>query len=209
MRFQGQADGLVVVHDMLAERHRRELRRLGFAAFVPGLGMSEQRQVGRRLERARIPQRGAAVEAHRPERVRSREALDGVHGNMRARTQFLGRPVGGRFPRRDEPVRVTVSGIAKGVGMIHPRMATMLAVVLTDAAVEPAVLAGLLGPAAARTWNQLSVDGDTSTNDTVVVLASGVAGNAAVEAGSEAARALGAAIEATLDAALARQEKLF
>ena len=70
-------------------------------------------------------------------------------------------------------VRVTVSGIAKGVGMIHPRMATMLAVVLTDAAVEPAVLAGLLRPAAARTWNQLSVDGDTSTNDTVFVLASG------------------------------------
>ena len=74
-------------------------------------------------------------------------------------------------------VRVTVSGIAKGVGMIHPRMATMLAVVLTDAAVEPAVLAGLLRPAAVRTWNQLSVDGDTSTNDTVFVLASGKAGN--------------------------------
>ena len=73
-------------------------------------------------------------------------------------------------------VRVTVSGIAKGVGMIHPRMATMLAVVLTDAAVEPAVLAGLLRPAAVRTWNQLSVDGDTSTNDTVFVLASGKAG---------------------------------
>ena len=70
-------------------------------------------------------------------------------------------------------VQVTVSGIAKGVGMIHPRMATMLAVVLTDAAVEPAVLAGLLRPAAVRTWNQLSVDGDTSTNDTVFVLASG------------------------------------
>jgi glutamate N-acetyltransferase/amino-acid N-acetyltransferase len=100
---------------------------------------------------------------------------------------------------------VTVSGIAKGVGMIHPRMATMLAVVLTDAAVEPAVLAGLLGPAAARTWNQLSVDGDTSTNDTVFVLAPGVAGNATVEAGSEAARALGAAIEA-IARDLARQQ---
>ena len=52
------------------------------------------------------------------------------------------------------PVRVT--GIAKGVGMIHPRMATMLAVVLTDATVDPAVLQGLLRPAAARTWDQLS-----------------------------------------------------
>ena len=102
-------------------------------------------------------------------------------------------------------VRVIVSGIAKGVGMIHPRMATMLAVVLTDAAIDPAVLAGLLRPATVRTWNQLSVDGDTSTNDTVFVLASGAAGNPPVEAGSEAARALGAAIEA-IARDLARQQ---
>ena len=54
------------------------------------------------------------------------------------------------------PVTVTVSGIAKGVGMIHPRMATMLAVVLTDAAAAPETLWGLLRPAAARTWDQLS-----------------------------------------------------
>jgi glutamate N-acetyltransferase/amino-acid N-acetyltransferase len=84
-------------------------------------------------------------------------------------------------------------------------MATMLAVVLTDAAVDPAVLAGLLRPAAVRTWNQLSVDGDTSTNDTVFVLASGAAGNPPVEAGSEAARALGSAIEA-IARDLARQQ---
>ena len=102
-------------------------------------------------------------------------------------------------------VTVTVSGIAKGVGMIHPRMATMLAVVLTDAAVDPAVLAGLLRPAAVRTWNQLSVDGDTSTNDTVFVLASGAAGNAPLQAGSDGARLLGEAIEA-IARDLARQQ---
>ncbi len=68
---------------------------------------------------------------------------------------------------------VTVSGFAKGVGMIHPRMATMLSVVLTDAAIEPSLLRDLLRPAAARTWDQLTVDGDTSTNDTVFLLASG------------------------------------
>jgi glutamate N-acetyltransferase/amino-acid N-acetyltransferase len=100
---------------------------------------------------------------------------------------------------------VTVSGIAKGVGMIHPRMATMLAVVLTDAAVAPDVLAGLLRPAAARTWDQLSVDGDTSTNDTVLVLASGAARSAPVEAGSTGASALGGAIEAVARD-LARQQ---
>jgi len=100
---------------------------------------------------------------------------------------------------------IRVSGIAKGVGMIHPRMATMLAVLLTDAAVEPAVLHGLLRAATARTWNQLSVDGDTSTNDTVFLLASGAAGGARVEAGSAAARDLGKAIEAVARD-LARQQ---
>jgi len=102
-------------------------------------------------------------------------------------------------------VTITVSGIAKGVGMIHPNMATMLSVILTDAAVEPAVLWGLLRPAAARTWNQLSVDGDTSTNDTVFVLASGATPSAPVTAGSPAAIALGGAIEAVARD-LARQQ---
>jgi len=102
-------------------------------------------------------------------------------------------------------VTVAVSGIAKGVGMIHPNMATMLAVVLTDTAIEPAILWELLRPAAARTWNQISVDGDTSTNDTAIVLASGAAGNAPLEAGSAAARTLGRAIEA-IARDLARQQ---
>ena len=101
--------------------------------------------------------------------------------------------------------RVTVSAIAKGVGMIHPRMATMLSVILTDATIDPALLAGLLRPAAVRTWNQLSVDGDTSTNDTVFVLASGQSGAAEVEAGSTAAAVLGGAIEAVARD-LARQQ---
>jgi len=102
-------------------------------------------------------------------------------------------------------VSVRVSGIAKGVGMIHPRMATMLSVVLTDVAAAPQTLWGLLRPAAARTWDQLSVDGDTSTNDTVFVLASGASGAALVEAASPAAATLGAAIEAVARD-LARQQ---
>jgi glutamate N-acetyltransferase/amino-acid N-acetyltransferase len=102
-------------------------------------------------------------------------------------------------------VPVIVTGIAKGVGMIHPSMATMLSVVLTDAPVAPEVLWDLLRPAAARTWNQLSVDGDTSTNDTVFVLASGVAAAMPVAAASGGAIALGAAIEAVARD-LARQQ---
>jgi len=103
------------------------------------------------------------------------------------------------------PVTVTVSGIAKGVGMIHPNMATMLSIVLTDAAAEPETLWSLLRPAAARTWDQLSVDGDTSTNDTVFVLASGQSGAAPVRPGSSEAAVLGAAIE-TIGRDLARQQ---
>jgi glutamate N-acetyltransferase / amino-acid N-acetyltransferase len=107
-------------------------------------------------------------------------------------------PDGARVP-------VTVSGIAKGVGMIHPNMATMLSIVLTDAAVDPATLWGLLRPAAARTWDQLSVDGDTSTNDTVFVLASGASGALPATAETDAALTLGAAIEA-IGRDLARQQ---
>ena len=100
---------------------------------------------------------------------------------------------------------IRVTGIAKGVGMIHPRMATMLSIVLTDATVDPETLYGLLRPAAARTWNQLSVDGDTSTNDTVFLLASGAAGGATVRAGTREAAELGRAIEAVARD-LARQQ---
>jgi glutamate N-acetyltransferase / amino-acid N-acetyltransferase len=102
-------------------------------------------------------------------------------------------------------VTVTVSGVAKGVGMIHPMMATMLSVVLTDAAIRPETLWGLLRPVAARTWDQLSIDGDTSTNDTVFLLASGASGAAPVGAGTQAADVLGAAIEAVARD-LARQQ---
>ena len=78
------------------------------------------------------------------------------------------------LPTDDLSLRlVRVSGVAKGVGMIHPRMATMIAVVLTDAAASPELLATLLREASAATFEQTSVDGDTSTNDTVFVLASG------------------------------------
>jgi len=102
-------------------------------------------------------------------------------------------------------VPVRVSGIAKGVGMIHPRMATMLSVITTDAAIEPLTLSRLLRPVIARTWNQLTVDGDTSTNDTVFVLASGASGGATVELGTPAAEAFRGAIE-TVARDLARQQ---
>jgi glutamate N-acetyltransferase/amino-acid N-acetyltransferase len=71
--------------------------------------------------------------------------------------------------------RVRVAGFAKGAGMIHPNLATMLAVVTTDARVEPARLDRCLRAAVSHSFNRISVDGDMSTNDTVLVLASGAA----------------------------------
>ncbi len=101
------------------------------------------------------------------------------------------------------PARVT--GIVKGVGMIHPGMATMIALVLTDARVAPDTLASMLRPAVALGFDQLTVDGDTSTNDTVFALASGASGTDEVEAGTDDARALAVAIAAVCRS-LARQQ---
>ena len=70
-----------------------------------------------------------------------------------------------------------LGGIAKGSGMIHPNMATMLVFLTTDAAVSPAMLQKALSSDVQRTFNMVSIDGDTSTNDMVVILANGQAGN--------------------------------
>jgi len=69
-------------------------------------------------------------------------------------------------------------GVAKGAGMIHPNMATMLAFVMTDANFSPPILRKMLKSAVDASFNSISVDGDTSTNDTVLLLASGKLGNA-------------------------------
>ena len=74
--------------------------------------------------------------------------------------------------------RGRIVGVAKGAGMIHPNMATMLGFVMTDAALDPATLKRALTAAVDQSFNAISVDGDTSTNDTVLVMASGKLANA-------------------------------
>lgn len=86
---------------------------------------------------------------------------------------------------------VRIGGVAKGAGMIHPDMATMLAIVTTDAAVGAAELDAMLRAAAAASFNRISVDGDTSTNDTLLLLANGAAGVGLAGAGDRAAFAAG------------------
>jgi len=83
----------------------------------------------------------------------------------------------------DEKV-VTLGGMAKGSGMIHPNMATLLAFVTTDAAISAELLQQALGTCVADSFNMISVDGDMSTNDTILALANGQAGNAAITAPS-------------------------
>ncbi len=73
--------------------------------------------------------------------------------------------------------RVTVAGVAKGAGMISPKMATMLAYLVTDAAVSAPQLRAALKAALPRSFNAITIDGDMSTNDTVILMASGAAGN--------------------------------
>ncbi len=80
--------------------------------------------------------------------------------------------------------RVTLGGAAKGVGMIHPDMATMLAFISTDADVEQGFLQSALSEAVDVSFNMIDVDGDTSTNDTVLVLANGAAGGERIREGS-------------------------
>ena len=74
-----------------------------------------------------------------------------------------------------------MGGIAKGSGMIHPNMGTMLAYITTDCSIDPSILRTALQQAVSKTFNRISVDGDTSTNDTCVVMANGMAGNALID----------------------------
>lgn len=91
---------------------------------------------------------------------------------------------------------VRVGGMGKGVGMIHPNMATLLAFVATDAALDPDYVRPALRRVVLRTFNMISVDGDTSTNDTCFLLANGLAGNAPIRDGTPEAHRFEQALEA-------------
>lgn len=93
-------------------------------------------------------------------------------------TDTVGKEVAVEFTLGGKTCRL--GGIAKGSGMIHPNMATMLVFLTTDAAISPAMLQRALSGDIAGTFNMLSIDGDTSTNDMVTVLANGMAGNSPI-----------------------------
>jgi glutamate N-acetyltransferase/amino-acid N-acetyltransferase len=92
--------------------------------------------------------------------------------------------------------RVTIGGIAKGTGMIHPMMATMFCFVATDLAVEREGLQGAIRRAVTGSFNRISVDGDRSTSDTVIILANGLAENRALARGDRRLRPFQQALDA-------------
>lgn len=91
---------------------------------------------------------------------------------------------------------VRLGGIAKGSGMIHPNMGTMLCFITTDCAISPAMIKAALLETVRVSFNRISVDGDTSTNDTCCVLANGLAGNAVIEEKGPDYEAFAAALKA-------------
>ncbi len=92
--------------------------------------------------------------------------------------------------------KVTIGGMAKGSGMIHPNMCTMLAFITTDASISKEALQQALSEDVKDTYNMISVDGDTSTNDTVLLLANAMAGNEEIKIGTENYQIFAAALHA-------------
>lgn len=126
--------------------------------------------------------RGIPALVKRLRREGGREAARAIlTTDTRTKEVALSAQIGGRL--------VTVGGMAKGSGMIHPDMATMLAYLTTDVAIEQRSLQRALVAAVNPSFNCISVDGDTSTNDSVLCLANGMAGNPVVRAGSAPAAA--------------------
>ena len=103
--------------------------------------------------------------------------LDAAHGIMTTDTL----PKAASMRVSIGGVAVTVTGISKGAGMIKPNMATMLGFVATDAAVAPGLLQTLVSEAADLSFNRITIDGDTSTNDSFVLMATGQAGHAPIQ----------------------------
>ena len=123
-------------------------------------------------------------------------SLDGGHELARAicTTDTVSKEAAVSF--EVDGVTYALGGIAKGSGMIHPNMATMLAFLATDAPVDGAFLQESLSRAVETSFNMISVDGDSSTNDTVLLLANGVAGGSAIDASAPGADAFQAALDA-------------
>lgn len=115
----------------------------------------------------------------------SQLSVEGYDSAMQAimTTDTFAKTIAYEFTLGDVAVRI--AGIAKGAGMIHPNMATMLGYITTDADISSPLLKKALDQAVSLTFNMITVDGDTSTNDTVCVMANGQSGNALIDSDTD------------------------
>jgi glutamate N-acetyltransferase/amino-acid N-acetyltransferase len=176
------SDGILAAETM-AVTVARHLDTMPHKVFVGSTGV-----IGQRLPIERIK---AAVPAllQRMRRTGGLEAARAIMTtDLRPKQAAVQSRIGGRM--------VTIGGMVKGSGMIHPDMATMLGYFTTDAFITRQTLQQSLKAAAAGSFNAITVDGDTSTNDTVLCLANGMAGNELIEAGSISHRQFGVMLAA-------------
>ncbi len=190
----GRTSGLVVssgnANAATGARGRADAERM-CSLVASGLGVADDRILVCSTGLIGVPLPMAPIESGIPTLVAARSdsadaAADAAQGILTTDS--------GRKEVLVEHTTFAVAGMAKGAGMLAPDMATMLAFLTTDAAVEPGPLADLLRIAVRDSFNSMSVDGCTSTNDTVVLMASGRAGsadpNVVVDAVSEACASL-------------------
>jgi glutamate N-acetyltransferase/amino-acid N-acetyltransferase len=143
-----------------------------------------------------VPLRWQKIVNAVPKLVRGRgDSTNAFEQFTRAIMTTDSRPKSASAKFRLGPKEIRILGCTKGAGMIHPNMATMLAFLATDASVSPRLLARALRSAVGRTFNAITVDGDTSTNDTVTLLANGQSGARRITGEDAAYRNFCAALE--------------
>ncbi len=162
--------GLTAARTMASDVARR-LSVPPHQVFVGSTGV-----IGRTLPIDRITAGIPVLITHLSRRGGAQAARAILTTDLRPKTVAIRTKIGGTV--------VTIGGIAKGSGMIHPDMATMLAYLTTDAAIAPAALQQALRSAVDQSFNCITVDGDTSTNDTVLCLANGLAKNTQIRQGT-------------------------
>jgi glutamate N-acetyltransferase/amino-acid N-acetyltransferase len=178
----GNANCCTAERGLADARRMTELTAQKLGVAVPDVAVASTGVIGVHLPMERVEAGIGSVELRSGNQAGHDAALAIMTTDTRPKEAAVRLSVGGR--------NVVVAGIAKGSGMIHPNMATMLAFVVTDAALSPSLLRRATIEATDRSFNQMTVDGDTSTNDTLMVLANGAAGNDPVELGSHDAAAI-------------------
>jgi glutamate N-acetyltransferase/amino-acid N-acetyltransferase len=171
----GCANAVTGERGLVDARRMRELGAEAIGAKPDELLVLSTGVIGKFLDMEKLARGVTALRSHSALRSAGDAARAIMTTDTRAKLAFSALTLPGG--------RATIAGFAKGAGMIHPNMATMLSVITTDARLEPARLDRCLREAVELSFNRISVDGDMSTNDTVLVLASGASGTVVDDAG--------------------------